>query len=110
MKRFIIELPDGIEYPEDELVEGIKQRLTKLELANDLLYLDEVHVTACSIAPDTIVQVAQVRHCYGSNDEIEIDTPANMSQGEDGVWIQAWVFVPRLGSTYVPPVDEEEED
>jgi hypothetical protein len=64
------------------------------------------NIVQCSIAPDEFVQMAEERHCYGSDNEIEIDEPANMSEGEDGVWIQAWVFVPGIGSQYVGPSDD----
>jgi len=41
------------------------------------------------------VDQARHRHCLGSDDEIEIDEPARVSRGEDGPWVQAWVFVPK---------------
>lgn len=41
------------------------------------------------------IEMARHRHCLGSDDEIEIDEPARVSRGEDGPWVQAWVFVPR---------------
>lgn len=34
--------------------------------------------------------VAQRRYC---TDDVEIDGNANTSYGEDGVWVQAWVWV-----------------
>ena len=33
-------------------------------------------------------------YCLGSNDDIEIDDVANISEGPDGAWVQAWVWVP----------------
>lgn len=44
----------------------------------------------------THLEVAAARnaHCVGSDHEIEIDEPAEVSRGEDGVWVKAWVFVP----------------
>jgi hypothetical protein len=47
-----------------------------------------------AIATDAEVAIARARHCEGSDDEIEIDEPAKASRGEDGTWVQAWVFVP----------------
>lgn len=44
------------------------------------------------------IQLATERHCYGSDDEIELDEPVDgtrVSRGEDGVWVAAWVFVPK---------------
>lgn len=41
------------------------------------------------------IDQARHRHCLGSDDEIEIDEPARVSRGEDGPWVQAWVFVPK---------------
>ncbi len=38
-------------------------------------------------------EVAEAREKYGST-EIEIDEDALASRGEDGVWVQAWVFLP----------------
>lgn len=38
---------------------------------------------------------AQARHCAHSGDEIEIDEGATLSEGEDGPWIQGWLFVPK---------------
>jgi hypothetical protein len=39
---------------------------------------------------------AELRHCKGSSDEIEIDDDAIVSEGsEDGPFIQAWLFVPK---------------
>lgn len=55
------------------------------------------------VATDDEVRQATLRHCVGSNDEIEIDEPARVSRGEDGPWVQAWVFVPReLVAGYAP--------
>lgn len=46
-------------------------------------------------ATEDEVDQARHRHCVGSDDEIEIDEPASVSRGEDGPWVQAWVFVPK---------------
>jgi len=92
MKRFIIEYPDK----------------KGPSLATVLKRAKATSGIACAIAPTEFVKAARQRHCHGSNDEIEIDVPANMSEGEDGVWIQAWVFVPGMGSAYVKPDWEQE--
>jgi len=41
------------------------------------------------------LELAKDRHCIGSDNEIEIDGDARVSRGEDGAWVQAWVFVPK---------------
>ena len=45
------------------------------------------------------VQLAKERHCYGTNDEIEVDentdSGACVLRGEDGAWVRAWLFVPK---------------
>ncbi len=37
--------------------------------------------------------IEAARQRYAS-DDINIDDDANLSLGDDGVWVQAWVFVP----------------
>lgn len=46
------------------------------------------------LATNDEVIAAMQRHCAGSDNEIEIDTPARVSRGDDGIWVEAWVFVP----------------
>jgi len=48
------------------------------------------------------IKSAQERYAHGSNDDIEIDDTATCSEVEDGVWVQAHVWVAK-------PSDEEEE-
>ena len=52
------------------------------------------------------VQLAKKRHCYGSDNEIEVDETVKgirISRGDDGAWIRAWVFVPKeLINDYSP--------
>lgn len=41
-----------------------------------------------------VMQVAEDIYCDDDYD-IEIDNDAILSEGEDGPWIQAWLFVPK---------------
>ena len=89
----------------------ILESTSHLSLADLELAYPHDSVRECDIAPSAFVTEAQERHCEGSGDEIEIDEPASMSEGADGVWIQAWVFVPGMGKEYVgPDLEEEKED
>lgn len=36
---------------------------------------------------------AREMYAYGSSDDIEIDDNAEISQTDDGTWVQAWVWV-----------------
>lgn len=45
----------------------------------------------CRRDHDDLVRKADERY---SNDDIGVDPGARLSRGEEGVWVQAWVFVP----------------
>ena len=50
--------------------------------------------TAPAAMDDThLIQVARLKYCYRT-DDIEIDDNATISHGEDGSWVQAWVWIP----------------
>lgn len=53
-----------------------------------------VEPTVIDYATDDEVKLARDRHCAGSDNEIEIDKPARASRGDDGMWVQAWVWIP----------------
>lgn len=55
-----------------------------------------------TFADGGLIEAARVRHCYGSDDEIEVDDVdvATSESGDNGVWVEAWLWV---------PVDEENE-
>ena len=40
-----------------------------------------------------IIEAARGMYCAHSNDDIEIDDNPELSHGENGTWVQAWVFV-----------------
>ncbi len=39
------------------------------------------------------VELARSIHCVHNDDEINIVEPARISRGEDGIWVQGWLFV-----------------
>jgi len=41
------------------------------------------------------VEMARERHALTSDNEIEIDAHPAVSVADDGVWVAAWVWVPR---------------
>lgn len=45
------------------------------------------------VATEAEVQRAMNKYC---NDGIDIDTPALVSRGDEGLWISAWVWLPEL--------------
>lgn len=47
-------------------------------------------------APEDLRQQAIDLHRDG--DEIEVDDDAAMSQGDEGAWVQAWLYVPGWGA------------
>lgn len=52
-----------------------------------------------------IIARARQRYCERSSDDIEIDDDPKLSRGDDGCWVQAWVWV-----RYPEPVDEDEDE
>jgi len=46
-------------------------------------------------ATDEEIDQAWHRHCIGADDEIEIGQLARVRRGEDGPWVEAWLFVPK---------------
>lgn len=43
----------------------------------------------------TIEEIAAAQELHGS-DEVEIDDDAMTSHGDDGTWVQAWVWIPKV--------------
>lgn len=52
--------------------------------------------------PATEEQIAAARDEYGS-DDIQIDSDAQISEADDGYWVQAWVWIDA-------PEEEEDDD
>lgn len=48
------------------------------------------------LRPATDEELAWARANYAkpSNDDIEIDDNAQVSEAPEGVWVQAWVYIP----------------
>jgi|GEM_PF-2357056 len=40
-----------------------------------------------------LIELARDNHCAGSDDSIEVDDNARLSEGEDGIWVQGWLFL-----------------
>ena len=40
-----------------------------------------------------VVTRARERYCMGSDDNVEIDDKPEVSVGDGGAWVQAWVWV-----------------
>ena len=43
---------------------------------------------------EEIITRARELYCQRSDNNIEIDDTPKLSHGDDGVWVQAWVWVP----------------
>ncbi len=39
------------------------------------------------------LEVAREIHCVHSDNEIDIVAPAQIARGDDGFWVQGWLFV-----------------
>jgi hypothetical protein len=46
----------------------------------------------------SVKEIHAARSLYGS-DDIEVDGDAKVSRANDGVWVQAWVWVPKENTT-----------
>lgn len=49
---------------------------------------------ASFFTPSTQDQRAAAMNIHYNGDELEIDDNAGISRGDDGYWVQAWVWVP----------------
>jgi hypothetical protein len=47
-----------------------------------------------SRASAELIERARARYAMPSDDDIEVDDDARISEGEGGTWVQAWVWVP----------------
>ncbi len=78
-----------------------------LQLSNLLKDLGLAHITPMDAAkllssvkpattPATPEQIQRARQLYAerSDDDVEIDDNATISESENGVWVSAWVWVP----------------
>lgn len=79
-----------------ELIEAAKAVVNNWEngdLADSVFRLDNALL---NIEQATFEEIDAAREAYakGSNDDIEIDDGALRSRSPNGVWVQAWVYVP----------------
>jgi hypothetical protein len=44
---------------------------------------------------EALLEKARDRYARDSDDDIEIDDDAKLSETENGTWVQAWVWVPK---------------
>jgi len=45
-------------------------------------------------ATEDELRAARRRHCHDSDNEIEIDEPAEVLRADTGTWVRAWVWIP----------------
>lgn len=60
-----------------------------------------------------LIDLARDRHCISSDNEIEVDEDARISEGEDGIFVQGWLFLPNDVLTTVGiknPVAEDSDE
>ena len=70
----------------------VQKQLEKL-IEKGLVFSDCIAAFGVNAATTPVVQEA--RDIYAS-DDLNIDTETVLSEGEDGTWVMAWVFVPTL--------------
>lgn len=70
----------------------VQKQLKKL-IEKGLVFSDCIAAFGVNAATTPVVQEA--RDIYAS-DDLNIDTETVLSEGEDGTWVMAWVFVPTL--------------
>jgi hypothetical protein len=77
------------------LVDAVRKFLERAEgddLATAVADLrDEFKII--TIADAALVEAARDRYALGSSDSIEIDDGALTSVGDEGTWVQAWVWM-----------------
>lgn len=47
-------------------------------------------------ARDAAIACARHKYCKDAADDVDIDDDARVSFGEEGVWVQAWVWCPNV--------------
>lgn len=101
--KFVIEIPDNggdllKDHTPDELACAIRRQIEKLEFDNgDILHTHGVIVSSKSdFGLDLEALEDLARHYTGFSGEVEIDTlePGDVSPGNDGIWVRAWVHLP----------------
>lgn len=89
----------------DELYEASENEadLMATEIENALGDERETRPPTPSYATPEQVAAARRRYCRSSEEDIEIDEMPAISQGEEGHWVAAWVWM-------ADPADEENEE
>lgn len=88
----------------DEVVGGLKQILESKPEFRYLLSNIKEEEAALKNA-DRAYLLAEAKRLYADHtDDVEIDDDAQLSRGENGTWVQAWVWV------YQEENDVEEQD
>ena len=72
---------------------SVVQKQLKTLIEKGLVFSDCIAAFGVNAATTPVVQEA--RDIYAS-DDLNIDTETVLSEGEDGTWVMAWVFVPTL--------------
>ncbi len=72
---------------------SVVQKQLKALIEKGLVFSDCIAAFGVNAATTSVVQEA--RDIYAS-DDLNIDTETVLSDGEDGTWVMAWVFVPTL--------------
>lgn len=98
MRRFYVKTI--IEAPSEEDAIALRDEIVgAVEDAKERRYPGEASVgELIEIETDrdeAIKELARERHCYGSDNEVEVDDEhVIVSEGEDGAWVAGWLFVP----------------
>jgi hypothetical protein len=77
------------------LFEAVREFLARAEgddLTDALADLRDVF-TNTTIADGALIEAARDKYALGSDDNIEIDDGAATSVGDEGTWVQAWVWM-----------------
>lgn len=72
----------------------LQGKLAKL-VDQGLTFGDCVAAFATNRATSKVVQTAHDRYAEPSNGSIEIDPETVVSEADEGVWVMAWVWVPK---------------
>jgi hypothetical protein len=77
------------------LVQAVREFLARAEgddLTEALADLRDAFTTL-TVADGALIEAARDRYALGSDDNIEIDDGALTSIGDEGTWVQAWVYM-----------------
>ena len=90
----IIDRLDAVEADERSVLDddGIAALIELSDARDDIRALAQAESTRHRATLDEI-EAARKAYAHGSDDNVEVDDDALVSRGEDGVWVQAWVWV-----------------